>query len=92
MVETQRSDAGGKQPEKEPWKVNLPSAKIAKHLAIGLEFPSTIAGALILGYLADLRFGTSPWLTVGAAILGFVGAVYRLLKYLKHFSSDSNKI
>ena len=91
MIETHGSAQGGKQPEREPWKVNLPFGKIAKYLAIGLEFPSTIAGALIVGYLIDSRFGTSPWCTVAGAILGFVGAVYRLLKYVKHFSSHDNQ-
>ena len=66
--------------------MNLPFDKIAKYLAIGLEIPSTILGAVILGYFADSRLGTSPWLTVGFSILGFVGAVFRLIKYAEYFS------
>lgn len=82
---------GGQQPDKDPGKSNLPFAKLAKYLAIGLEFPSTIIGALVLGYLIDLKFGTSPWFMVVSAVLGFVGAVYRLLQYLKHFAGDGNE-
>ena len=66
--------------------MNLPFDKIAKYLAIGLEIPSTILGAVVLGYLADSRLGTSPWLTVGLSILGFAGAVFRLIKYAEYFS------
>jgi F0F1-type ATP synthase assembly protein I len=82
---------GAKQPDREPGKVNLPFAKIAKYLAIGLEIPSTIIGALVLGYLVDRQFGTSPWFTVVSAVLGFVGAVFRLIQYLKYFAGDRNE-
>ena len=82
---------GAKQPDKEPGKINLPFARIAKYLAIGLELPSTIIGALVVGYLIDRQFGTSPWFTVVSAVLGFVGAVFRLMQYLKYFSRDGNE-
>jgi F0F1-type ATP synthase assembly protein I len=72
-------------------KINLSYAKVAKYLAIGLEIPSTIVGSLIVGYLIDRQFGTAPWFTVGAAFLGFIGAVVRLLKYLKYFSEAQPK-
>ncbi|HEY3304330.1 MAG TPA: AtpZ/AtpI family protein [Candidatus Binatia bacterium] len=64
---------------------------MAKYLAIGLEIPSTIVGSLIVGYLVDRQFGTSPWITVGAAVLGFFGAVYRLMQYLKYFSAGKHE-
>lgn len=82
---------GGKQPDREPWKLNLPFAKIAKYLAIGLEIPSAILGGVVFGYLADLYLGTSPWFTVVCSVLGFVGAVFRLVKYVKHFSGDGHQ-
>ncbi len=68
--------------------VNLPYGKIAKYLAVGLEIPSTIIGAIVLGYLADSRLGTSPWLTVGLSVIGFIGAVLRLIKYAEYFSRN----
>lgn len=80
-----------KQPNQESGKNNLPFAKIAKYLAIGLEIPSTIIGALVLGYFIDRQLGTSPWFTVVSAVLGFVGAVYRLTQYLKYFAGDGNE-
>lgn len=77
-----------KQPDKDPGNIDLPFAKFAKYLAVGLEIPSTIVGSLILGYLVDRWLGTSPWITVAASILGFVGAVVRLTQYLKYFSDS----
>jgi len=44
-----------------------------------------------LGYVVDRQFGTAPWFTVAAAFLGFIGAVVRLLKYLKYFSGAQLK-
>jgi F0F1-type ATP synthase assembly protein I len=75
----------------EPLIMDVPYGKVAKYLAIGLEIPSTILGAVFLGYLIDSHFGTGPWFTVGCSILGFVGAVLRLIKYLKYFSGDATK-
>jgi F0F1-type ATP synthase assembly protein I len=77
-----------KQPDRDPGKIDLPFAKFAKYLAVGLEIPSTIVGSLIVGYLIDRWLGTSPWITVGASILGFIGAVVRLTQYLKYFSDS----
>ena len=71
--------------------MDLPYGKVAKYLAIGLEIPSTILGAVFVGYLIDSHFGTGPWFTVLSSILGFVGAVLRLIKYLKYFSTDAGK-
>jgi F0F1-type ATP synthase assembly protein I len=82
---------GAKQPNRAPGKLNLPFAKIAKYLAIGLEIPSTIIGALVLGYLMDLQFGTSPWFAVVLSVLGFVGAVARLMQYLKRFGDGRHE-
>lgn len=82
---------GDKLSGKEREKEKFPFAKSAKYLAIGLEIPSTIIGGLVLGYLIDLQFDTSPWFTVVLAVLGFVGAVYRLLQYLKRFADERNK-
>jgi F0F1-type ATP synthase assembly protein I len=81
----------GKQPDRESWKINLPFAKIASYLAIGLEIPSAILGGVIIGYLADSQLGTSPWLTVVCSVLGFVGAIFRLLQYSKRFSRDGDQ-
>ena len=76
--------------DQDPGKVNLPFAKYAKYLAVGLEIPSTIVGSIIVGYLIDRWLGTSPWVTIGSTVLGFIGAVIRLTQYLKYFSSSGS--
>lgn len=73
----------------EQGKIIVPYGKIAKYLAIGLEIPSTIVGSLIVGYFIDRQLGTAPWVTVGASVLGFVGAVFRLTQYLKYFGKGN---
>lgn len=90
MVKSPGVRHGAEQPSQKAGKMNLPFAKIAKYLAIGLEIPSTIVGAVVFGYLIDVQFGTSPWFTVVLALLGFVGVVFRLMQYLKHFAGNGN--
>jgi F0F1-type ATP synthase assembly protein I len=79
---------GATQPEQEPGK-NIAFAKIAKYLAIGVEFTSSIFGSLVLGYLIDLKLNTSPWFSIAAAVLGFAGAVWRLMRNLRRFGDDA---
>ncbi|HEX9443840.1 MAG TPA: AtpZ/AtpI family protein [Candidatus Binatia bacterium] len=88
MINLPRSGRGEKEPEGGPGNSGVPFAKFAKYLAIGMEIPSTIVGSLILGYFIDRQFGTAPWVTVGASVLGFFGAVFRLTQYLKYFSQN----
>ena len=83
---------GAKQPSREPGKIPIPFAKIAKCLAIGLEFTSAIFGSLVLGYLLDLQLNTSPWLSIASAILGFVGAVWRLARNLRRFVAGNDAV
>ena len=71
--------------------MNLRVENVAKYLAFGLEVPGTILGGVVLGYLADAKFGTGPWLTILGSVLGFVGAVFRLIKYLKFFRRGKSK-
>jgi F0F1-type ATP synthase assembly protein I len=79
-----------RQPDKsEPQNVSSSYAKAAKYLALGFELPSTIVGSLILGYFLDEQFGTEPWLMVVCAVLGFAGAVVRLVQYLRYFSKKA---
>jgi F0F1-type ATP synthase assembly protein I len=44
-----------------------------------------------VGYLIDRQFDTSPWFTVGASVLGFFGAVYRLMQYSRHFPGGKDE-
>lgn len=65
-----------------------PLVRAAKYAALGLEFLATILGGLFLGYYLDLYFGTSPWLFTLVTLLSLVGALYRMARLAKKFSSE----
>ncbi len=60
--------------------------KFSKYAAVGLEFPSTVLGGLILGYFLDRYLGTSPWFTVALTLLALVGSFVRLVQMLRRLS------
>lgn len=60
--------------------------KVGKYTAIGLEFPSTIIGGMLLGYVLDLYFDASPWFAISVTLLAFLGACFRLVQLVKRFS------
>lgn len=52
-------------------------------VAIAFELPGAILGGLLIGYLLDEYFNTSPWLMMILPILAFTGACMRLLRWAK---------
>jgi len=62
--------------------------KAAKYAAVGLEFPTTVAASLFLGYYLDEYFDTRPWLVLVLGIAGLVTAFYRMVVTLRHLSQD----
>lgn len=54
-----------------------------RYAALGIEFGSIVAAALIAGYYLDRYLGTAPLFTLVLSIGGMVGAVRRLLWSLK---------
>ena len=64
-------------------------AKIAKYMAIGVQFPSTIFAGLVVGYLMDRYFDTSPWLLVAMAFGSFFVAVIQLIQWARRFSKEN---
>ena len=62
--------------------------KAAKYMAIALEFPSTVAAGLFLGYFLDQYFHTKPWLVLVLGLTGIVVGFYRMIVLLRHFSRD----
>lgn len=60
-------------------------SKFALAFAAGGIIAYNISGGIILGYLLDRWFNTSPWLTIIGLILGTVGAfvgLYRIMSKL----------
>jgi ATP synthase protein I len=58
------------------------------YLGVAFELPGTILGGLLIGYLLDDYFGTSPWLLIAFAALAFATAFVRLVQWIKFFARD----
>jgi F0F1-type ATP synthase assembly protein I len=57
-----------------------------RYAAFGIEFGTTIAVAVVVGYYLDQYLGSAPWLTLLLTIGGMYGALRRLLWSLKRNS------
>jgi F0F1-type ATP synthase assembly protein I len=55
----------------------------AKYLAIGVEFPSMVAGGLFIGYFLDGRFAAFPLWTTVCALLALAAAFLRLVQWAR---------
>ena len=75
-------------PDETAERTNPRFAKIAKYAAIGFQFPSTIIGGFVLGYLVDNFLGTSPWFLIILTFLAFVGAVMQLIQWVRRFGAE----
>jgi F0F1-type ATP synthase assembly protein I len=75
--------------EKNPGAAKYPlvTRKAGILVAMALELPGSIVGGLVIGYLLDQFFKTSPWLMMALTTLGFTAACIRLVRWAK-FSSD----
>jgi len=54
-------------------------------LGFGLEFVVTIAFFMYMGYLADVKLGTGPWLMLAGFFVGFIGMFYLIFKEVWKF-------
>jgi F0F1-type ATP synthase assembly protein I len=79
--------------EKNPGAVKYPlvTRKGGILLAMALELPGSIGGGLLIGYLLDQYFKTSPWLMMALTILGFTAACIRLVRWARFFSEKGNE-
>lgn len=60
------------------------------YLGVAFELPGTIIGGLVVGYLLDEYFRTSPWLLITLTALAFIGAFVRLVRWVKFFTRNRN--
>ena len=61
-------------------------------VAMALELPGSIGGGLLIGYLLDQYFKTSPWLMMALTILGFTAACIRLVRWARFFSEKGTNV
>ena len=78
---------------KNPGAVTYPfvTRKAGILVAMALELPGSIVGGLVIGYLLDEYFKTSPWLMMALTILGFTAACIRLVRWARFFSDRRNE-
>lgn len=55
---------------------------------LGVEFAVSVAGGCLLGWYLDGRWGTSPWLLITGAALGFGLGLYSMIKAVKRVFPD----
>jgi|SRR5678815_1578496 F0F1-type ATP synthase assembly protein I len=72
-------------------KYPLVTRKAGILVAMALELPGSILGGLVIGYLLDEYFKTSPWLMMALTILGFTAACIRLVRWARFFSDRRNQ-
>jgi F0F1-type ATP synthase assembly protein I len=58
------------------------------YFGVAFELPGTVLGGLLVGYLLDNYFGTSPWLLITITLLAFAGAFVRLVHWSKYFARE----
>ena len=47
-----------------------------------MQYAATIALMAALGWWADGKLGSSPWLLIGGALVGFLAATYSLIRHV----------
>lgn len=57
-------------------------------IALAFELPGAILGGLLIGYLLDNYFNTSPWLMMAMTIIAFTGVSIRLVQWTRFLSQN----
>ena len=53
---------------------------------MGLELAAGITVFTLVGWWLDKKWGTTPWLLITGAALGFVGGIYNMWKQLRRYT------
>ncbi|MBO0859407.1 MAG: AtpZ/AtpI family protein [Chloracidobacterium sp.] len=61
-------------------------SKLAQALSVVTLFSSNILGGIIIGYLLDHWFNTSPWMVITGVVLGLTSAIIGLVRILNRLS------
>ena len=58
------------------------------YVATRMACRSPLLAGLLVGYLLDDYLGTSPWLLIALTAIAFIGAIVRLLYWVKLFAQE----
>lgn len=65
----------------------------ARAVGLGVMIPSLLVSCVVigagLGYYADLKLGTKPWLLLFGIIMGSIAGVREMMKILKKIQNGS---
>ena len=59
------------------------SRALSDYMGLGLQIAVSFAFFVLLGYWADSKLGTSPWLFLFGVLIGMVGMALLLLKVVR---------
>ena len=59
------------------------SRALSDYMGLGLQIAASFAFFVLLGYWADSRLGTSPWLFLFGVLLGMFGMALLLMKVVR---------
>jgi ATP synthase protein I len=54
-------------------------------LAIAWEFIGAVVAGVLVGWFADEKLGTAPWLLIGFTLLGTCAGFYQMVRMLRTF-------
>ena len=67
----------------------------ARSLGLGVMIPSMLFACVLvgtgLGYYADTKFGTQPFLMLFGLVMGSIAGVREMMKILKKIQKDDSK-
>jgi F0F1-type ATP synthase assembly protein I len=77
--------------ENEEGKGEPPLVAMARFSGYGLTLAMATAAFLFLGWWADGKLGTTPWLTLFGALVGAAGGFYHILQHLVFFPMEEER-
>ena len=73
------------KPDDERFSDNLgrSARALSDYLGLGLQIAASFVFFVFIGYWADSKFGTSPWLFLFGVLVGMVGIALLLMKVVR---------
>ena len=60
--------------------------------AIAFELTGSVIAGVVIGYFADRKLGTEPWLLIGFTLLGTGAGFYRMIQILQHMQRRQRRV
>jgi F0F1-type ATP synthase assembly protein I len=90
MLEASQVGTVGGHSDRQPKRQTLFLRKAGIYVGVAFELPGTILAGILAGYLADNYFQTSPWFLIGLTAVAFIGAIMRLIHWVRFFNRESD--